>query len=73
MNIIDFARQVIDMQETLDWQTDEISRLLEIEKKYKALLGESLEHSQTMVGNMFKLFTTPGVLDACVDANKEKQ
>ena len=64
MNVVDFARQIIAMQDKiadLQWENE---RLRKYERDYNELLNESLTHNQRMVGNMLSVLMTPGVTEA---------
>jgi hypothetical protein len=65
LDIVDFAYQVIEMQNRITDLEIENSRLRRFEHDYNELLNESLAHSHAMMGNTLKLFLTPGVIEAC--------
>ena len=65
MDIVDFAYQVIEMNERIRDLEVENERLRRFEHDYNELLNESLAHSHAMIGNTLKLFLTPGVIEAC--------
>lgn len=65
MDIVDFAYQVIEMNERIRDLEFENNRLRRFEHDYNELLNESLAHNQVMMGNTLKLFLTPGVIEAC--------
>ena len=65
MNVVDFAWQVIEMQRTIDAQERQITRLMQIEDDYNALLESSAGHGRVMSGHVLKLCMTPGVVEAC--------
>jgi hypothetical protein len=65
LDIVDFAHQVIEMNERIRDLEFENSRLRRFEHDYNELLNESLAHSHAMIGNTLKLFLTPGVIEAC--------
>jgi hypothetical protein len=65
MDIVDFAYQVIEMNQRISDLEFENNRLRRFEHDYNELLNESLAHSQAMIGNTLKLFLTPGVIEAC--------
>lgn len=66
-NVVDFAYQIIEMESIIEEQARKIERLEQVEKDYHKLLDESLYHGQAMMGNMLKLFLTPGVIKVCED------
>jgi hypothetical protein len=65
LDIVDFAYQVIEMQNRIVDLEIENERLRKYEFDYNELLNDSLAHSQVMIGNTLKLFLTPGVIEAC--------
>jgi hypothetical protein len=65
MDIVDFAYQVIEMNQRISDLEFENNRLRRFEHDYNELLNESLAHSHAMIGNTLKLFLTPGVIEAC--------
>jgi hypothetical protein len=64
-DIVDFAYQVIEMNERIRDLEFENSRLRRFEHDYNELLNDSLAHSHAMIGNTLRLFLTPGVVEAC--------
>ena len=69
MNIIDFAYQVIEMQERITELEMKNEQLIWYKEEYNKLLDSSLQHNQEMISNMFKLCMTPGVIEACQQNN----
>ncbi len=70
--IVDFAWQVIYMQNTIKKQEQRIASLEAEVAEYKTRLGESEEHGLIMMDNVMKLCMTPGVADALASsATKE--
>jgi hypothetical protein len=69
MDVVDFAYQVIEMNERIRDLEVENERLRRFEHDYNELLNDSLAHSHVMMGNTLRLFLTPGVVEAC-QANK---
>jgi hypothetical protein len=65
MDIVDFAYQVIEMNQRISDLEFENNHLRRFEHDYNELLNESLAHSHAMIGNTLKLFLTPGVIEAC--------
>jgi hypothetical protein len=55
IDILSFARQIIDMHERIMYLECENERLREIEQKYDTLLVSSVQHGKTMTGKLFKL------------------
>lgn len=72
MHVVDFAYQVIEMQDRITELEIENERLRRFEHDYNELLNDSLAHSHTMMGNTLKLFLTPGVVEACQANNTFK-
>lgn len=73
INIVDLAWQIIEMQRTILEQERKIERLARIEKDYNELLDSSLKYGNAMMGNMLKLYMTPGIVKACEVAAKENK
>jgi hypothetical protein len=67
-DVVDFARQVVEMDRELRHLRAEVERLSKVEKQYNDLLDSSLNHSRVMAGNMLKMCLTPGVTEALVAA-----
>ena len=65
MDIVDFAYQVIEMNERIRNLEFENSSPRRFEHDYNELLNESLAHRHSMMGNTLKLFLIPGVIEAC--------
>jgi hypothetical protein len=65
LDIVDFAHQVIEMNERIRELEFENTRLRQYEHDYYDLLNNSLAHNEAMIGNTLRLFMTPGVLEAC--------
>jgi len=72
VNAVEFARNILDMQELIEWQEAELDRLHEIEEKYNALLDSSLSHSKKMAGNTLKMLLTSGVAEELIKHNNER-
>lgn len=64
MNVVDFAYQIIEMNRKIIDLEIENKRLRGYEEKYHELLDQSLSHNEAMLGNIFKICTTPGVVPA---------
>jgi hypothetical protein len=67
MNVVHFAHQVLAMQERIEDLEIENERLRKYEADYHELMNSSLSHNAAMMGNILKLCTTPGVVEACVE------
>jgi hypothetical protein len=65
LNIVDFAYQILEMQDKIIYLELENSRLSKYEADYNELLNSSLNHNAAMMGNILNLCMTPGVIDAC--------
>lgn len=65
MNVVDFAYQVIEMQERITQLEIQNEQLSWFKEEYHKLLDSSMQHNQAMMGNIFKLCLTPGVIEAC--------
>ena len=64
-SVVDFAHQILEMQDTISAQHREITRLMWYEEQYHELLGDSLDHNAKMLGGLLTLAMTPGVVEAC--------
>lgn len=60
MNVVDFAKQIIEMQNKIDDLEYELSRCRKYEQRYRDLLDSSLQHSGQMVGNMLNALLDQG-------------
>lgn len=60
MNIIDFAKDILDIQYELEHLRKEVKRLEDIECKYNNLLNSSLTYSSEMSGQVMKLILNKG-------------
>lgn len=72
MNIVKFAKEILEMNEWVKELECENARLRLIEDDYNRLLDESLVHNQAMAGNIIKLMLVPGVVKACADNAETK-
>jgi hypothetical protein len=72
-SVVDFARQIIIMQETLDQQKEELKELRDYRKKYMDLLDQSISHGREMMGGILQLAMTEGVMEAIGKANQEEE
>lgn len=61
LSVVDLAKQILQMNNTILQQKEELERLKGYEKKYNDLLNDSLSHSKTMIGNTVKMLMVPGV------------
>jgi hypothetical protein len=55
MDVVSFARQILQMHQRMVELSMENERLAEYEDKYNALLNESLSHNQHMTHQLFGL------------------
>ena len=70
MDVVDFAHQILAMDRKLQEQEHELQILREYRQKYMDLLNSSIDHSKHMTAGLLKLAMTPGVMEACAQANK---
>jgi hypothetical protein len=49
MNVIQFAHEVLDMQDEIARLNREVTRLMKVEADYHQLLGDSIEHGEKMM------------------------
>lgn len=65
MDIVDFAYQVIEMNDRIRDLERENEHLRWFKEEYHSLLNESEKHHRVMMSNIFQLCITPGVIEAC--------
>lgn len=65
MNIVDFAYQVIEMQERITQLEIQNEQLSWYKEEYHKLMDSTMQHNQVMMNNILKLCLTPGVIEAC--------
>ena len=65
LDIVDFAYQIIEMQNRIVDLEIENERLRKYKSDYNDLLDSSLNHSSAMMSNILNLCMTPGVIEAC--------
>jgi hypothetical protein len=65
LDIVGFAYQILEMQDKIIDLEIENNRLRKYEADYNELLNSSLNHNAAMMGNIFNLCMTPGVVEAC--------
>lgn len=73
MNLVAFAKQIIDMQDRIEMLEAENARLRHYEAQYRELLNSSVDHSSMMAGGLLKLALIPGVIAACQAEQERKQ
>ena len=69
LDIVDFAYQIIEMQNRIVDLEIENERLRKFESDYHYLLDSSMKHNSTMMSNILDLCLTPGVVEACSKNN----
>lgn len=72
MNVIDFAHDILDMQDRIRHLEAENAALMDYKQKYISLLNGNLEHNQAMMLTMLDAVMTPGVIDAMQQRNGNK-
>jgi hypothetical protein len=65
MDVVEMARQILDMHNELNELRAENAILREYEAKYHAEVREGVKHGEKMMVNLMDLCLTPGVIDAC--------
>lgn len=65
LDIVDFAHQILKMQDKIDSLEAENARLNWFKKEYYDLLESTNKHNEVMRLNTLDLFLTPGVIEAC--------
>ena len=63
--LIDFAYDVIEMQDRITRLEMENEQLLWFKEEYHKLVESSNQHNMAMMGNIMQLVLTPGVVEAC--------
>jgi len=59
-SVVDFAYQIIDMQERILAQEEELARLRKIEQEYNQFLDSSIKYQNTMQGQVIELLLNDG-------------
>jgi hypothetical protein len=72
MNVVEFARQILDMQCQIDYLQEENESLRHYRKEYMDQLNQGIKHGEEMMGGLLSLALTPGVMEACAKANEGK-
>lgn len=72
IDVVEFARQILEMHEEVLWLRGEVAELREYRDKYTEELNRSISHSRDMLGGILQIAMTPGVMDA-IDANHRSQ
>lgn len=67
--VVSFAREILQMQDRIDFLEGEVMELREYRDKYLELLDSSAAHSARMVGSLIALAIKPGVLEAAGKSN----
>lgn len=73
MNVVDFAYQIIEMQNRIEILEHENARLQRYEHDYNELLNQSIQHSSNMMRGLMEVCMTPGVMKAIGDNNSKEQ
>jgi chemotaxis regulatin CheY-phosphate phosphatase CheZ len=72
MNIVDFAHQIIQMDNTNRELRRENAYLKEVEAEYQQFLASSIQHSNGMMGQLTEILMTPGVFEAVAKQKTQK-
>jgi hypothetical protein len=72
MDVVDFAYQIIKMQNRIETLEHENARLQRYEHDYQELLDQSIQHGSNMMRGLLEVCMTPGVMQAIGD-NKSKE
>jgi len=59
-SVVDFAYQIIDMQERILAQEEELARLRKIEQEYNQFLDSSIKYQNTMQGQVIERLLNDG-------------
>lgn len=65
LDIVNFAQQILEMQDRIDYLEAENARLNWYKKEYYNLLESTNKHNEIMLLNTLNLCMTPGVVEAC--------
>ena len=65
LDIVDFAHQILKMQDKIDSLEAENAHLNWFKKEYYDLLESTTKHNEIMRLNTLALCMTPGVVEAC--------
>lgn len=55
MNVLEFAHQILDMQDEINHLRSEVARLQKFEAEYNTLLDESIKHGEHMMTGWLNL------------------
>jgi hypothetical protein len=69
MDIVDFAYQIIKMDRRIEQLELENADLRKYKEKYTNLLDCSIQHNNTMMGNLLDVCLMPGVIEAIGNNN----
>ena len=67
--LVDFAYDIIEMQERITRLEMENEQLRWFKEEYHKLVESSNNHNRAMMGNIMQLVLTPGVVEACQENN----
>lgn len=70
MDVCDFARQILEMENELRWLRAENAKLRDYRDKYDELLMDGIRHSETMLGGILKVAMTPGVVLEAIESDR---
>jgi hypothetical protein len=73
MDVVDFAYQIIKMQNRIETLEYENARLQRYEHDYNELLDQSIQHSSAMMRGLMEVCLTPGVMQAIEDNHSTEQ
>lgn len=73
MNIVDFAYQVIDLNNRVIELEKQNEDLMYYKDKYFELLNSSIAHGEKMTGQLLQVMMTPGVVEACAAAAEKAE
>lgn len=67
------ARDILAMEDEIDFLRGEVARLEGYRQKYEDLLACSVSYSERMIGGLLAVAMTPGVMDAIGKHNATKE
>ena len=72
IDVVDFARQIIAMDDRICELEIENSELRGYRQKYTQSLRDGVAHGEAVMGGLLKIALTPGIMEACAAAKKEQ-
>lgn len=67
---VELAEDIMAMADEIVALRAEVHELREYRRKYDESVQQSIDHNQQMIGGLFAIAMTPGVMDALAKANQ---